>query len=1097
MNNRYFIVAVIVLLILIIIGCHKSESNEQFSLLDNDDIGINFSNDLTYTNDFNVYKYRNFYNGGGVAIGDINNDGYVDLYFTANQKPNQLYLNKGDFTFENITDKSGTSGTKAWSTGVTMVDINQDGWLDIYVCNSGDVAGDNKENELFINNGDLTFTESAEFYGLNDQGFSTHSSFFDYDRDGDLDVYILNNSYKAIGSFNLRKNERPIRDLLGGDKLMQNQNGHFVDVSEQAGIYGSVIGFGLGITVGDVNDDGWEDIYVSNDFFERDYLYINQKNGTFKEKLTEEISSISAASMGADMADINNDGQMDIFVTEMLPSDDERLKTVTTFDDWNRYQYNLSNGYYHQFTRNMLQINNGNGTFNELGRYSGVEASDWSWGALFFDMDNDGLKDLFIANGIYQDLTNQDYLQYVANEEVIKSIVQDSGVNYEKLIDIIPSHKVPNHFYHNIGDAKFKKLTDPALNIPTFSNGAAYGDLDNDGDLDLVINNVNMSAMVYRNDGEKSGNNYIKISLVGDQLNKEAIGAKLTITTPEGAAYYYEVQPARGFQSSMDIRVNAGVGLASQVDIHVLWPDGNESLYTNLSTNQMVILNIKDAHIETREKQSEPKDIFRKMDAYVNFAHHENSFSDFNRERLIYHMRSAEGPVIGVGDMNEDGIEDIIVPGAKDFETQLLFGSPNGFKAEKNYIFDNTKERENIKCVVFDANGDKHLDVYLTSGGVELSPFSEYLFDQLYIGDGRGHFQISEQKFPNSDDNISTGAVAVADIDQDGDQDLFIGERIKIGKFGAACSGYILTNDGRGNFTDQTTLVAPLLKNIGMITDASFSDLDGDGDEDLIIVGEFMSIEIFENQQGHFEPVKYTLHDQLKGWWNTIHVSDIDGDGDQDIIAGNLGLNSRFKASVQHPIRLFFNDFDLNGFPEGIMTYRKDDGRDYPYALRHSLIDQLKYLKKNFPDFESYKNADITQVFTAEQLKDAEVLEANHMSTTLLINNGAMNFEEVALPEQAQYSPIYAITTADIDRDGDQDILLGGNMSRVLPEAGAYDASHGIYLQNEGNNKFKFIPDGKGFFQSGEIRDLKIINRDKLIVALNNDSLYTYIFPMD
>jgi enediyne biosynthesis protein E4 len=1068
-----------------------------FSLLDNEQIGMDFSNDLTYSQDFNVYKYRNYYNGGGVAIGDINNDGFVDIYFTANQKPNQLYLNKGDFTFENITARAGVSGNKAWSTGVTMIDINQDGWLDIYVCNSGDVAGDNKENELFINNGDLTFTESAESYGLNDKGFSTHASFFDYDKDGDLDVYILNNSYQAIGSFNLRKNERPVRDLLGGDKLMQNQDGHFVDVSEAAGIYGSVIGFGLGITVGDVNNDGWEDIYVSNDFFERDYLYINQKNGTFVEKLTDEMSSISAASMGADMADINNDGQMDIFVTEMLPSDDQRLKTVTTFDDWNRFQYNLTNGYHRQYTRNMLQVNNGNETFSELGRFSGVEASDWSWGALFFDMDNDGFKDLFIANGIYQDLTNQDYLQYVANEQVVKSIVEESGVNYQKLIDIIPSHKVANHFYRNKGNAQFDKLEEEALIIPTFSNGSAYGDLDNDGDLDLVINNVNMPSMVYRNNSEKNGNDYIKIQLTGESPNIQAIGSKVTITTPDGGKMYYEVQPARGFQSSMDIRINAGVGLASLVEIDVIWPDGTESLLKDVPANQLITIDKNGAKIGRASDDMNVSPLFHRLDSYVNFAHKENAYNDFNRERLIYQMRSSEGPVLGIGDMNEDGYDDIIVPGAKDSKSELLFGSNKGFTAKDNFIFPTTSEWENTKCLVFDANGDGHLDVYLASGSVELTPFSEYLYDQLYLGDGKGQFQPTAQRFPNDADKISTGAIAFADIDQDGDQDLFVGERVRIGKFGEPSNGYLLLNDGTGNFTDQTSALAPQLKNIGMITDASFSDLDGDGDQDLIVVGEFMSIEIFENIGGQFVQLKYSLHDELKGWWNKVHVIDIDGDGDQDIIAGNLGLNSRFKASLAHPIKMYFNDFDLNGFPEGILTYRKDDGKDYPYALRHNLIDQLKYLKKKFPDFESYKNADITQVFSAEQLSDAVIWEANHMATTLLINDGGMNFSEGVLPQEVQYSPIYAITTADFDHDGDQDIVLGGNLSRVLPEAGGYDATQGIYLQNEGNQQFKFVPNGRGFFEKGEIRDLRIIDKDKLIVALNNDSLYTYRFGLD
>ncbi|NNC69210.1 MAG: VCBS repeat-containing protein, partial [Flavobacteriaceae bacterium] len=543
----------IVLLIIVSSSCNKEQeppTPQVFNLLDASETGIDFLNKLSYSDEFNVYKYRNFYNGGGVAIGDINNDSLPDIYFTANQTENKLYLNKGDLKFEDITEKSMTAGTKPWSTGVTMVDINADGYLDIYVCNSGDINGENKHNELFINNGDLTFTEKATAYNLDDKGFSTHASFFDYDKDGDLDVYILNNSYQAIGSFDLRRNERPKRDVLGGDKLMENVDGKFIDVSEKAGIYGSVVGFGLGVTVGDVNNDGWEDIYVSNDFFERDYLYINNQNGTFSEQLEDQITATSAASMGADMADINNDGYNDIFVTDMLPSEYERLKTVTTFEDWNKYQLKVTNGYHHQFTRNTLQLNNKNNSFSEIGRMSGVEASDWSWGALFFDMDNDGLKDLYIANGIYKDLTDQDYLQYISNEEVIKSIVANDKVDYKRLIDIIPSRKVENHAYKNLGDLKFEKYDTSGLWTKSFSNGAAYGDLDNDGDLDVIVNNLNMESFVYENTTNDSQNsNYLKLILKGEGKNTNAVGTKIEVLEPN---ILIENQPVRGFQSSMD-----------------------------------------------------------------------------------------------------------------------------------------------------------------------------------------------------------------------------------------------------------------------------------------------------------------------------------------------------------------------------------------------------------------------------------------------------------------------------------------------------------------------------------------------------------------
>ena len=587
----------LVLSMLLACGGPSSKAVEElFELRDNQAIGIEFSNDLTYSNDFNVYKYRNFYNGGGVAIGDINNDGLSDVFMTANQGANRLFLNKGDWQFEDITETAGVGGERAWSTGVTMADVNADGLLNIYVCNSGDVAGDNKENELYINQGNLKFKEQAADYNLNDKGFSTHASFFDYDKDGDLDVYILNNSFQAIGSFNLRKNERPVRDELGGDKLMQNQGGSFVDVSEEAGIYGSVIGFGLGVTIGDVNNDGWEDIFVSNDFFERDYLYINQQNGSFQEDLVNQMQSISGASMGADMADINNDGHQDIFVTEMLPSEYQRLKTVTTFEDWDKYQYNVNNGYHHQFTRNVLHLNRGDNAFSEVSRLAGVEASDWSWGALFFDMDNDGYKDLFIANGIYKDLTDQDYLQYIANESVIQSIVSEQGVDYKELIDIIPSNKVANHAYKNGGDLSFQAYQESGLLTPSFSNGSAYGDLDNDGDLDLVVNNVNMPSFVYEN--RQASGNYVKVKLVGEGGNTYAIGSRIKVSTDQDT-WNLENQPARGFQSSMDPVMVIGVGEAEQVDIEVTWPDGKISRMSNVSTNQTLTIEAASAESST------------------------------------------------------------------------------------------------------------------------------------------------------------------------------------------------------------------------------------------------------------------------------------------------------------------------------------------------------------------------------------------------------------------------------------------------------------------------------------------------------------------
>ena len=1067
----------------------------QFQLLNNAEIGIDFSNDLEYSDSFNVYKYRNYYNGGGVALGDVNNDGWVDIYFTANQKENKLFLNQGDFTFKDVTQMAGVGGERAWSTGVSMADVNADGWLDIYVCNSGDIEGDNKQNELFINQGDGTFIEKAESYNLADKGFSTHATFFDYDKDGDLDVYLLNNSYQAIGSFDLRRNERPERDALGGDKLMQNVDGKFVDVSQEAGIYGSVIGFGLGVTVGDINKDGWDDLFISNDFFERDYLYLNQQDGTFSEELTSQMRSISGASMGADMADLDNDGYNDLFVTEMLPSDYNRLKTVTTFEDWNKYQYNVKNGYGHQFTRNMLHRNNTNGTFSELGRLAGVEASDWSWGALFFDMNNDGLRDLYIANGIYQDLTDQDYLQYISNEEVIQSIVTNNKVDYKRLIDIIPSEKVPNHSYLNKGNFNFSFFKESGLNQASFSNGAAYGDLDNDGDLDLVVNNVNMPAFVYENRHESADKGFIKIHLKGQGQNTQALGAKITVVTPN-KTQYFEHYPIRGFQSSMDPRINIGIDDAKEADITIEWPTGGITFLEKVSANTIVVANENDKKKETKTVRIvEKKSLFKKSKTLFPATHRENNFVDFHRERLLYHMCSNEGPISSYGDINNDGYLDFILPGTKNNPTKIFLGCEERWQISKRnqIVLEQLKGAEHTESLLFDADNDNDLDLYLVSGGVEVTPYSEDIFDRLLFNDGEGNFMLSEQKTPNSEYRMSTGAVVAADVDQDGDQDLFVGERLKIGAYGLPGSGFLLENDGQGNFTDVTLQKAPQFKDLGLITDALFFDMDQDEDQDLLIVGEFMGITFFENQEGLF--VQKANHPLLKekGWWLKAHKVDLDKDGDLDVILGNHGKNSRFRASKERPIKMYVNDFDSNGSIEGVLTFTAQNGKDYPYALRHNLIDQIKSLKKKFPDYKSFRDADMTVIFDETQRKNAMIQTVNNLASVILWNKGGFDFETQELPQEAQLSPIYAINHLDADDDGDLDLILGGNLFKVKPEMGIYDASYGTFLENKDDRTFQTYKGGRGFSVKGEIRDLKVYN-NKVFVFRNNDSITAFTF---
>ncbi len=1090
---RYFGL-LIWLCLFVLSACDKQmgKENKLFELLDSSSTGINFKNQLRYDEKFNVYTYRNFYNGGGVSIGDINNDGLVDIYFTANMTSNKLYLNKGNFQFEDITDKAGVGGKMGWSTGVTMADVNGDGWLDIYVCNSGDIEGDKKENELFINNKNGTFSELGKQYRLNDPGYGTHASFFDYDKDGDLDVYLLNNSYQAIGSFNLERNERGVRDSLGGDKLLRYNGEYFEDVSEQAGIYGSIIGFGLGVTVGDVNRDGWEDIYISNDFFERDYLYYNNQDGTFTEALTSSVNSISGASMGADMADINNDGYADIFVTEMLPGEYSRLKSVTTFENFDKYQYNVKHGYFHQFTRNTLQLNNENNTFSEIGRLSGVEASDWSWGALIFDMDNDGNKDLYIANGIYQDLTDQDYLNYVSNEEVAKSIITNDKIDYKKLIDIIPSNPISNKAYRNMGDLKFEDVTEVhGLDLVSFSNGAAYGDLDNDGDLDLVVNNVNMPSFVYRNNAMQRKNHphYLRFDLRGEKANTFAIGAQIMVTQKE-KTIYIEQQPTRGFQSSMDNRPLVGLPDSVKVDIKIIWPSQKVTLLEKVNMDTTLTLFEKDGKIQdqTGTNKRHQNKIFKASD--LSITHKENAFVDFNQDRLRYHMTSTEGPKVTVGDVNNDGINDFYVGGSKGFSGQLVYGSKNGsFKVDSTF-FAGQAGSEDSGSVFFDADGDGDLDLYVCTGGSEFSSSSSLLLDKLYFNTN-GKFSLSNQSLPLPSKFVATSVAVPIDYDLDGDLDLFVGERFIPFQYGMPASGYLLDNNGAGIFS-LSEKHASIFKDLGMITDALAVDIDNDKDDDLVIVGEYMGIRLFINNNAVFEELNTSVS-SLLGWWGTIETVDIDNDGDQDFVVGNHGLNSRFKASKEKPLYLVVDDFDKNGFSDPILSWADGKGNLFPYALRHNLADQLKFVLKRYPDYKTFKDATLKEILGDSLYQAANKLEVNALSSIVVINEGNNRFSYKTLPIAAQLSPIFSVKSHDFDGDGDFDLVLGGNLFAAKPEVGRYDASYGIYLENNGRGELKSYADNKGFLVEGEIRDMVVIGR-KLIVARNNNTFLQFDF---
>ena len=1055
--------------------------------------GVQFANTLDFDEDFNIYTYRNFYNGGGVALGDVNNDGLTDIYLSGNRVANQLFLNRGGMRFEDVTDEAGVAGQAAWSTGVTLADVNADGWLDIYVCNSGDIAGDNRRNELYLNQQDGTFTEAAADYGLANEGLSTHGVFFDYDRDGDLDFYLLNNSYQAIGSFNLEKNERPKRDSVGGDRLYENRQGHYYDVSERAGIYGSIIGFGLGVTVGDVDRDGWPDIFVSNDFFERDYLYMNNHDGTFRETLTDAMQSISAASMGADLADIDNDGFSELFVTEMLPSTNQRLKEATTFENWNRYQLNLKNDYYHQFTRNMLQRNNGDGTFTEIGRLSGVEATDWSWGALIFDMDNDGYKDLYVANGIYQDLTNRDFLDYIADDEFKRKVTASGSVDFQVLVDAIPSNPVPNAAFRNEGPGgnfHFRPVAKEwGLDLNGFTNGSAYGDLDNDGDLDLVINNTNAAALVYRNHtADTDSTHWLQLEFRGQGGNTFAVGTKATVVAGD-KRLYLEYMPMRGFESSMQYRMHFGLGAVTAVDrIELEWPDGRQSVIVSPAVDQMIVVSEDQSPAVIPGSNSTAgsiKPLLRSAPAAgtgIDFVHRENRYSDFDRDPLIYHMLSADGPARCTADLNGDGKTDVYLGGARDQAGALYLSAGNSFRSVAGELLEKDKLSEDVACTCFDADGDGDQDLYVVSGSSEFGAASTALFDRLYLNQG-GKWTKSEQILPSRKQPVAGSTAAPYDIDGDGDIDLFVGARLRAGLYGAPADGYLLVNDGKGRFTER------VVPELGMVTAARWADITGDGRKELIVVGEYMAPQAYSVTADTVQPVPFpTEVAALVGWYTALEVADLNGDGLSDLVLGNHGLNSRFRASPESPVVLHVNDFDGNGSAEQI-TSTFENGKEYPTPLLHDLVKQMPGLRKRYLKYADFGSQTMQDIFGKDALEKGLRYAATEFRSLLLLQLPGGKWEVRYLPAAAQETPLHAILADDVDQDGDTDLLLGGNFYYVKPEMGRYDAGRGLLLRNDGRANFTTeLPTESGINIKGEIRGIVKLGTDRYLVARNNDS---------
>jgi hypothetical protein len=1086
-----------ILLTFVIFSCKiKSSQKPLFELME--DTGIDFNNKVQDQEINNSFLFRNFYNGGGVAIGDINNDGKEDVLFTSNMGENKLYVNKGNWKFDDITATCGMKQDSMWSTGVVFVDINNDGWLDIFICNSGNMKNGNRKNKLYINNHNLTFTESAARYGLDVVGYTTQVSFFDYDNDGDLDCFMINNSPIPVNTLN-NANRRDLPDSAwqvanflkgGGNHLYRNDNGHFKEVTQEAGIHSSLISFGLGVSVGDINGDGYPDIYVSNDSYERDYLYINQKNGTFKDEFEDCIEHTSMSSMGADLADINNDGYPDIFTTDMKPEDDYRLKTIGSYDNYDFYNSKVKAGFYNQFVKNCLQLNNKNGKFLDIANFSGVSATDWSWGALMFDADNDGYNDIYVCNGVNRDVTNLDFMDFFANDVIQKMVLTGKKDNVEEVLKKIPRTPLTNKAYRNLGNLSFADASNSwGFTQSSFSNGAAYGDLDNDGDLDLVVNNENGPAFIYKNNSrEINKNNYIGIFLKGNSKNTFAVGSKIKVYIGN-QILSREVIPSRGFQSSVDYKQIIGIGKASQIDsMSIMWPDRSLSKYIHPPIDTVLVIqqiNNKSQEADTALISSKPT-LFSPVKN--NFEkHQEDDNVDFYYERNIPEMLSREGPKATVGDVNGDGLEDIYIGGTEDHPGQIYLQTPSGsFIKKEEPAFNQFMDFEDEAVLFFDADHDGDLDLFVGPGGNSKQSFTRQMQSRLFKNDGKGNFAIDVNAFPQN--GMNTGVAIAYDFNHDGYLDLFVGGRSVPREYGLSPSSFLYVNDGNGHFADIAKTKNPDIAKIGMVTGAVWADVSEDSNKELIITGEWMAPRIFSYNGDHFVELKSNLNN-LFGWWQTVAAADLNGDGKEDLIFGNIGENFYLRPDSANPVKLWINDFNQNNSLDKILTYTIN-GKDMPVFLKHELQDQIPSIKKQNLKHEDYATKSIQELFPDDVIKKCIVKEFNYPSSCVAINNGNGNFTVQKLPVMTQLSSVNAVHCMDINNDGKVDLMLGGNQYGFSPQFERLDASFGDVLLNDGSGKFTWINSVQsGLNVHGEVRDIvEIPGADKnILFLLNND----------
>jgi len=1090
-RGKYFPLLCLLLsaLSLVMFSCGQKKGHTAvFELLDSTKTGITFNNKLTDDDYPGILDYLYFYNGGGVAVGDINNDGLPDLFFTSNKKGgNRLYINKGNYQFVDITQKAGVSGIADWCSGVTMADVNNDGYLDIYVCAVAGKLQFKGHNMLYINNHDGTFTERSAEYGLDFSGYSTQAVFFDYNHDGKLDCFLLNQSNHSVDTYGDTSLRRKVNNLAGS-KLYLNDNGHFKDVTQKAGIYSSALGYGLGVAVGDVNNDGWEDIYVGNDFHENDYYYINNHDGTFTESGAKHFNHYSRFSMGIDLADFNNDGQLDIVTADMLPGDEKILKSYMGDESYDQYKFKITDGgFQYQYSRNCLQKNLGNGeAFSEVGLMDGVAATDWSWSPLLADFDNDGVKDLFIANGIKRRPTDMDYISFISNLSVQRQLVQGHGLD-NTTISKMPEGESHSYIFKGTPGEKFiDESAAWGIKDAMLSNGAAYADLNNDGKLDLVTNNLNHAACVYNNLSKNS--HYLALKFTGKQDNHFGIGVKAYIFCGK-QMQFEQLMLTRGFQSSVEPKLHFGLNGNQKIDsLLIVWPNQTYQLIKGVKSNQVLNIDEKNAGGTFDHNKFFPpaapafKDIT--ADMHVSWSHKENDFVDFNQQPLIPHMLSAEGPRMAVADVNHDGLDDFYICGGKDQPGALFIQKPGGgFEASNQPDFIKDAASEDVDAVFVDANNDGNPDLYVASGGSELRDGLPNLADHLYLNDGKGHFTRSND-IPATLTNKA--AVAVADVDHDGYPDIFVAGASGGFGFGKMPESYLLMNDKNGHYKQAE--VPAELKYAGMIRSAVFADLDNDGWPDLVVAGEWMPVKIFMNKKGKFVQSHPDEMDKLSGWWQRIQLADVDGDGKIDIIAGNYGLNSKLKPTGTDPVKLYLADIDKNGTIDPLLTCSIGQ-TDYTFLGKGDIERQVPLIKKKFLYYHDFAGKPVSQVF-GDSLKDVKPLEVNSFASGVFFNKGNGSFEFKAFPASAQTAPLFGFAALTGNKKG---ILAGGNFGGVLPYEGRYDADYGDVLFLDKNKNFSGLsPVSSGFLLRGEVRDIKIIKTATGViyaVAFNNKQL--------